>query len=99
MPWNSASRESLQAPRALSPSTIYISRFETSRLRQSTNFCTRFEMSMLPVSFFLMFSRAFSACSRLRLFMSTWSATLSASALCSMKYTSSCERRKSVMAS
>ena len=54
---------------------------------------------MLPVSFFLMLRRAFSACSRLRLFMSTWSATRSASALCSMKYTSSWERRNSVIAS
>ena len=72
---------------------------DTSRLRQSTNFWTLFEMSMLPVSFFLMVSLAFSACSRLRLFTSTWSATRSASALCSMKYTSSWERRKSVMAS
>ena len=97
IPWNSASRESLHAPSAESPSTMYISRRSGSRLRQSTNFCTRFAISMLPESFFFMPCRARSAVSRLRLFISTWSAILSASGLFSMKYTSSCALKNSVI--
>ena len=99
MPWNSASRESLTAPRAESPSTMYSSRRSVSLVRQSTNFCTRLAMSTLPESFFLMLSRAFSAVSRLRLFTSTWLAILSAASRFSMKYTCSCSRRNSDMAS
>ena len=99
MPWNSASRPSFTLPRAESPSTIYSSRWDTSLVRQSTNFCTRLEMSTDPDSFFLMPRRVFSAVSRDRLFTSTWPAIFSASKGFSMKYTSSWLRRKSVMAS
>ena len=42
----------LTEPMAESPSTIYSSRRLASRLRQSTNFCTRLAMSRLPESFF-----------------------------------------------
>ena len=54
-------------------------------MRQSTNFCTRLAMSMVPESFFLMFSRVCSAFSRLRLLISTCSAIFSASKGFSMK--------------
>ena len=52
---------------------------------------------MLPESFFFMPCRARSAVSRLRLFISTWSAILSASGLFSMKYTSNCALKNSVI--
>ena len=99
IPWKSASRESLHAPSAESPSTMYISRFSGSLLRQSTNFCTRFAISMLPESFFFMPSLVFSAASRLRLLTSTCSAILSASGLFSIKYISRRSLKKSVIAS
>ena len=85
MAWNSESRPCLHEPSAESPSTMYSSRRETSLVRQSTNFCTRLDTSRLPDSFFLMLRRARSACSRLRLLMSTCSAIFSASSLFSMK--------------
>ena len=79
MAWNSPSRASLTLPRAESPSTIYSSLRSMSLVRQGTNFCTRLEISMEPVSFFLMFSRVRSAVSRERLFTSTCSAIFWAS--------------------
>ena len=83
--WNSPSRASLTLPRAESPSTIYSSLRSMSLVRQGTNFCTRFEMSMEPDSFFLMFSRVRSAVSRERLLIKTCSAILWASWGFSMK--------------
>ena len=74
MAWNSPSRACFTLPSAESPSTIYSSLRFTSRVRQGTNFCTRLEISMEPVSFFLIFSLVFSAFSRARLLMSTCSA-------------------------
>ena len=85
MPWNSASRLIFTLPMAESPSTMYSSRLDTSLVRQSTNFCTRLDRSMLPVSFFLMFSRVFSAFSRARLLIKTCSPIFWASRGFSMK--------------
>ena len=68
-------------------------------VRQSTNFCTRLAMSIFSDSFFLAPRRVRSAVSRLRLLISTWAAMRSASSWFSMKYTCSCWRRNSDMAS
>ncbi len=99
IPWNSASLDSFTLPRAESPSTIYSSRRLTSRLRQSTNFWTRFAMSMEPESFFFTLLFVFSADSLARLFTKICSAALSASCLFSMNQTWSCSLKKAVMAS
>ena len=56
---------------AESPSTMYSSRTEASRLRQSANLATRLAMSSWLDMVFLMDWRVFSACSRLCLLMST----------------------------
>ena len=58
---------------------MYSSRTLVSRLRQSTNFCTRLEMSMEPDSFFFTLDLVFSADSRARLFTRICSAALAAS--------------------
>ena len=77
-----------RAVRGMLPKTT-LGRAQMTKLKvyagAETNFSTRFEMSMLPESFFLMFRRCFSALSRLRLLMSTCSAILSASTRFSMK--------------
>ena len=99
MAWNSAFRASLQEPKAESPSTINTSRCSTSFERQSTNLSTLSSIEFEDCSVFLRFMRSLSLRSRLRLFTSTWSAILSASALFSIKYTSSWCLRKSVIAS
>ena len=99
MAWKSGLRAWTQEPMADLPSTMNSSRSSTFRLRQSTKLCTR-EVRSLPLCrVFFRFRRVVSAFSRLRLLMSTCSASLSASALFSRKYTSRLCRRKSAMAS
>ena len=56
--WKNESLPCLQEPSAESPSTIYSSRFETSFVSQSTNFCMRLVMSSEPDSVFLMLTRS-----------------------------------------
>ena len=83
--WNPASLACFTEPRAESTSTINSSRSFASLLRQSTNFWTLLAMSILPVSLVFRLRRVFSASSRLRLFISTCPAILSASMGFSMK--------------
>ena len=93
--WNSGLRAVSRLPSAESPSHMNISLCSGSLLLQSTNFFTLLVTSTFSMSFFFTVMRCDSDCSRLRLLISTWSMTLSASDLCSMNHTSICDLMRS----